>query len=45
MTLDFPASLVFKGNQVYFTNASLFDNGVNSRLLVLQALIPGLPLN
>ena len=45
VTLDFPASLVFKGNQLYFTNASLFDDGVNSRLLVLQALIPGLPLN
>ena len=45
VTLDFPASLVFKGNQVYFTNASLFDGGVNSRLLVLQGLIPGLPLN
>jgi len=45
VTLDFPASLVFKGNQVYFTNASLFDDGINSRLLVLQALIPGVPLN
>ena len=45
VTLDFPASLVFKGNQLYFTNASLFDGGVNSRLLVLQALVPGLPLN
>ena len=45
VTIDFPASLVFKGNQLYFTNASLFDDGANSRLLVLQGLIPGLPLN
>jgi sugar lactone lactonase YvrE len=45
VTLSFPASLVFKGNQVYFSNASLFDEGINSRLLVLQGLIPGLPLN
>jgi sugar lactone lactonase YvrE len=45
VTLDFPASFVFKGNQLYFTNASLFDGGVNSKLLVLQGLVPGLPLN
>jgi len=44
-TLDFPATLLFKGSQVYLTNASLFDDGVNSRILVLQAALPGLPLN
>ena len=43
--LDFPASLVFKGSQLYLTNASLFDDGVNSRILVLQAAFPGWPLN
>jgi sugar lactone lactonase YvrE len=43
--LDFPASLVFAGSQLYFTNASLFDDGVNSKMLVLQAAAPGLPLN
>lgn len=42
--IDFPASLIFKGNQLYFTNASLFDDGVNSRILVLQAPRPGLPV-
>jgi sugar lactone lactonase YvrE len=43
--LDFPASLVFKGSQLYLTNASLFDDGINSRLLVLQAAFAGWPLN
>lgn len=43
--IDFPASFVFKGSQLYFTNASLFDDGAQSRLLVLQGLVPGLPLN
>ena len=43
--LDFPASLVFKGSQLYLTNASLFDDGINSRILVLQAAFPGWPLN
>jgi sugar lactone lactonase YvrE len=43
--LDFPASLVFKGTQLYFTNASLFDDGVNSKILVLQAAQAGAPLN
>jgi sugar lactone lactonase YvrE len=44
ITLDFPASLVFRGSQLYFTNASLFDGGINSQVLVLQAPTPGLPL-
>ena len=43
--LDFPASLVFKGSQLYLTNASLFDDGVNSRILILQAAFSGSPLN
>jgi sugar lactone lactonase YvrE len=43
--LDFPASLVFKGSQLYITNASLFDDGVNSGILVLKAAFPGWPLN
>jgi sugar lactone lactonase YvrE len=43
--LDFPASLVFKGAQLYFTNASLFDDGAGSHLSVIQLLVPGLPLN
>ena len=43
--LDFPATLLFKGTQLYLTNASLFDDGVNSRILVLQAALPGLPIN
>jgi len=43
--LDFPASLVFKGSQLYLTNASLFDDGINSRILILQAAFPGWPLN
>ena len=44
-TLDFPATLLFKGSQLFLTNASLFDDGVNSRILVLQAALPGQPLN
>jgi sugar lactone lactonase YvrE len=43
--LDFPASLVFKGSQLFLTNASLFHGGVNSRILVMQAAFPGWPLN
>jgi sugar lactone lactonase YvrE len=43
-TLDFPASLVFRGNQLFFTNASLFDGGAGSAILVLQTLLPGAPL-
>ena len=43
LTLDNPASLVFVGNRLYFTNASIFDGGVNSAIFVLQAPLPGLP--
>ncbi|GAC1505652.1 MAG: hypothetical protein NVS1B3_04200 [Candidatus Dormibacteraceae bacterium] len=42
--LDFPASLVFKGRDLYITNLSLFDGGVNSKLSVMVAPHPGLPL-
>jgi sugar lactone lactonase YvrE len=42
--LDFPASLVFKGRQLYITNLSLFDGGVNSKLSVVEVPHPGLPL-
>lgn len=34
-----------KGSQLRLTNASLFDDGINSRILVLQAAFPGWPLN
>ncbi len=42
--LDFPASLVFKGRDLYITNLSLFDGGVNSKLSVMVATNPGLSL-
>ena len=42
--LDFPASLVFKGRSLFITNLSLNDGGVNSKLSVLVAPHPGLPL-
>jgi sugar lactone lactonase YvrE len=42
--LDFPASLVFKGRDLYITNLSLFDGGVHSKLSVMVAANPGLPL-
>ncbi|HXN31213.1 MAG TPA: SMP-30/gluconolactonase/LRE family protein [Polyangiaceae bacterium] len=43
LPVDVPASLVFLGDQLYFTNLSLFDKGVNSSIAVLQAPLPGLP--
>ncbi len=42
--LDFPASFVFSGRQLYFTNASLFDGGAGSQVFVLETLFPGAPL-
>ncbi|HEX9075472.1 MAG TPA: SMP-30/gluconolactonase/LRE family protein [Anaerolineae bacterium] len=42
--LDFPASLVFKGRSLFITNLSLFDGGINSKLSVLEAPLPGAPL-
>jgi sugar lactone lactonase YvrE len=41
--LDFPASLVFRGRTLYLTNLSL-ATGVNSKLSVMQAPLPGAPL-
>jgi sugar lactone lactonase YvrE len=43
--LDFPASLVFRGDDLYLTNMSAQDGGVNSKLSVFEAPLPGLPLN
>ena len=43
VTLDNPASLVFLGNRLFFTNASIFDGGVNSAVFVLQTPSFGLP--
>jgi sugar lactone lactonase YvrE len=43
-SLDFPASFVFRGNQLFFTNASLFDGGAGSAIFVLQTARPGAPL-
>jgi sugar lactone lactonase YvrE len=43
--LDFPASLVFRGDDVYIANMSAQDDGVNSKLSVFEAAHPGLPLH
>ncbi len=43
LTLDNPASLVFIGDELYFTNASIFDGGVNSAIFILETPLPGLP--
>jgi sugar lactone lactonase YvrE len=42
--LDFPASLVFKGDDLYIANMSAQDGGINSKLSVFEAPHPGLPL-
>ena len=42
--LDFPASLVFDGRNLFITNLSRSDGGVNSKLSVLVTPRPGLPL-
>jgi sugar lactone lactonase YvrE len=39
--LDFPASLVFRGRTLYLTNLSLNDAGINSKLSVMVAPLPG----
>jgi len=39
--LDFPASLVFRGDDLYLTNMSAQDGGINSKLSVFERLIPG----
>ena len=42
--LDFPASLVFRGDDLYIANMSAQDGGINSKLSVFEAAHPGLPL-
>lgn len=44
-TLDFPASLVFKGLTLYLSNLSLFDAGAGSKVSTLGVPFPGLPLH
>jgi sugar lactone lactonase YvrE len=41
--LDFPASLVFRGRTLYFTNLSL-ATGANSKLSAMRAPVAGAPL-
>jgi sugar lactone lactonase YvrE len=43
--LDFPASLVFKGRELFVTDTSAFDGGINSKLSMLTVPSPGLPLH
>jgi hypothetical protein len=43
--LDFDASLVFAGRQLFITDMSAADGGINSKLSVLRVPCPGLPLN
>jgi sugar lactone lactonase YvrE len=43
--LDFPASLVFRGDDLYIANMSAQDGGINSKLSVFEAPHPGLPLD
>jgi sugar lactone lactonase YvrE len=42
--LDFNASLVFAGRRLFMTNMSAADGGINSKLSVLGAPYPGLPI-
>ena len=42
--LDFNASPVFEGRRLYITNMSAADGGVNSKVSVMTAPYPGLPL-
>jgi sugar lactone lactonase YvrE len=41
--IDVPASPLFLGDQLYFTNVSLYDGGKNSSVSVLQTALPGIP--
>jgi sugar lactone lactonase YvrE len=43
LPVNFPASPLFVGNQLYFTNVSLHNGGVNSSVAVLQNDLPGSP--
>jgi hypothetical protein len=38
-------SPIFKGNRLYMTNMSATDDGINSKVSVMQAAFSGLPLN
>lgn len=42
--LDFPASLVFRGREVFVVNLSLGTGGVNSKVSEVDAAWPGAPL-
>ena len=42
--LDFNASPIFKGRKLYMTNMSATDDGVNSKISILQAPYPGIQL-
>lgn len=42
--LDFNASLIFRGTNVYITNMSAADGGINSKLSLFHAPFAGLPL-
>ena len=43
--MSFNASPIFKGNQMYITNMSATDGGVNSKVSLFQAPFPGLQLH
>jgi sugar lactone lactonase YvrE len=43
--MSFNASPIFKGSQMYITNMSATDGGVNSKVSLFQAPFPGLPLH
>lgn len=42
--LDFPASLVFRGREIFVVNLSLGTGGVNSKVSEIDAAWPGAPL-
>lgn len=42
--LDFPASLVFRGRELFVTSLSLATGGVNSKVSEIEAAWPGAPL-
>jgi sugar lactone lactonase YvrE len=42
--MDFPASLVFKGRQLFISNLSLNDGGIHSKVSLVEVPHPGLPL-
>jgi sugar lactone lactonase YvrE len=42
--MDFPASLVFRGRELFISNLSLGDGGIHSKISVLTVPSSGLPL-